>query len=120
MENNEREIQIYKSESNANGIIIALFSGIVIGGVLGILFAPKSGKETRKEIVDKGTELYEKSKDNIEAMVEKSKEFVDKSKDKIDEAMKTVTTKVEDAKQKIDDVVSEVKTKAKKTEDKLS
>lgn len=120
MENNEKEIQIYRSESNASGIVIALFSGIVIGGVLGILFAPKSGKETRKEIVDKSTEVYEKSKENLETMVEKSRDFVEKSKEKMDEAVKSVGSKVDEAKKKIDDVVKEVKTKAKKTEDKLS
>lgn len=120
MENNEREIQIYRSESNASGILIALFSGIVIGGVLGILFAPKSGKETRKDIADKSVEIYEKSKENVESMLEKSKEFVDKSKEKIDEAVKSMSSKVDEAKKKIDDVVNDVKAKAKKTEDKLS
>jgi gas vesicle protein len=42
-----------------------LLTGIILGGVigfaLGILFAPKSGKETREEIVSKAKEGYEKA-----------------------------------------------------------
>jgi len=42
-----------------------LITGIVIGGLigfaLGILFAPKSGRETREEIVKKAKEGYEKA-----------------------------------------------------------
>jgi gas vesicle protein len=42
-----------------------LLAGFIIGGLigfgLGILFAPKSGKETREEIVSKAKEGYEKA-----------------------------------------------------------
>ena len=37
---------------NSVGIIAAFLGGALVGGVLGILFAPESGEETRKKIVE--------------------------------------------------------------------
>jgi gas vesicle protein len=45
------------------GIGVGLGVGLIVGGVLGILFAPKSGVETRKEIKDKTLELVKRVKE---------------------------------------------------------
>jgi gas vesicle protein len=54
-----------------------LFKGLLIGGligvVVGILFAPKSGKETREDIARTTEELLLRAKDEYERAVEKSK-----------------------------------------------
>jgi len=51
--------------------------GLVIGGlvgaVVGILYAPKSGKETREEIGKKAEELLAKAKEEYEQALEKSR-----------------------------------------------
>jgi gas vesicle protein len=54
MDNNKRDLTI--------GILAGIAGGLVAGGILGILFAPKSGKETRTDIKDKTLELVEKVK----------------------------------------------------------
>jgi len=56
--------------------------GALVGAGLGVLFAPKAGSETRKELKDKMTELLNKAKeidmdevkDNIAAKVEEIRE----------------------------------------------
>ena len=42
--------------------ILAL--GVTIGAVAGILFAPKTGKETREDLSQRGCEAWEKIKEN--------------------------------------------------------
>jgi len=53
--------------------IKGLLVGGLIGAVLGILYAPKSGKETREEIGRKTEELIAKAKEEYELALEKSK-----------------------------------------------
>lgn len=52
---------------------VGLGIGSIIGAVTGILFAPKEGKETRKQIVDKSKEISEKVKTNVDEGVEVAK-----------------------------------------------
>ena len=49
------------------------FIGGLVGVVVGILFAPKSGKETRQELGDKATNLAVRMKEEYEVALEKSK-----------------------------------------------
>ena len=48
------------SENNSD-LLIGFVIGGLVGVTLGILFAPKSGKETREDIVRKAKEGYEKA-----------------------------------------------------------
>ena len=59
--------------------------GAAIGAALGVLFAPKSGKETRKALKEKATDLINKAKeiDVIEVrdnVIEKANEIVEEMK----------------------------------------
>ena len=50
---------------NSSKVLIALGAGIAIGGVLGVLFAPARGNETRKKISDTANGLSDKLKDAV-------------------------------------------------------
>ena len=54
-----------------------LLKGLIIGGLigaaLGILYAPKSGKETREDIARKTEDLLDKAKEEYEKAIAKSK-----------------------------------------------
>ncbi|MHB8055175.1 MAG: YtxH domain-containing protein [Candidatus Aminicenantales bacterium] len=80
-----------ESKSGVLEVVVSFLIGATAGFVLGILFAPASGKETRKKIgdeIDKGKEkakeglekgihaVREKTEEGIEAI----KEFVEKKK----------------------------------------
>lgn len=46
---------------NLSRNILSLATGVALGGVLGILFAPQSGKKTRKDIKDKASDLIDQA-----------------------------------------------------------
>ena len=55
--------------------IKGMIVGGLIGATLGILYAPKSGKETREELRKSADEVFEKAKEQYEAACEKYKEL---------------------------------------------
>ena len=60
------------SENNSD-LLAGLLIGGLIGAALGILYAPKSGKDTRDDIAGKAKELLGKAKEEYEGAIEKSK-----------------------------------------------
>lgn len=64
--------------SNSKGsLVLALLGGVAIGALLGILFAPDKGSETRKKIVDKASKTGERVKEKIRDAVVGSEEDVE-------------------------------------------
>ncbi|HAM39439.1 MAG TPA: hypothetical protein DCP53_08630 [Elusimicrobia bacterium] len=73
------------SERKSGETILAFLIGGAIGACLGLLFAPQSGKETRKKVKifaesigEKTGELIEEGKEKIEELVHSSKTAVKK------------------------------------------
>ena len=73
------------SERKSGETILAFLIGGAIGACLGLLFAPQSGKETRKKVKifaesigEKTGELIEDGKEKIEELVHSSKTAVKK------------------------------------------
>jgi len=56
--------------NNTTKILIALGAGFVLGGVLGIVFAPEKGSETRRKIAEKGKKLAGSIRNKIEESME--------------------------------------------------
>lgn len=75
---------------NTSGkILAAVAAGIAAGAVLGILFAPDKGTETRRKINEKGREFANGVKDKFSKSKEKlndlKEEFTHKVKEKMEE-----------------------------------
>jgi gas vesicle protein len=70
--------------------------GGLIGAVIGILYAPKSGKETREEIGQKADELLSKAKEEYGHAVEKSREAYEATVERLKELEETAKEKVEE------------------------
>ena len=54
------------SNNKAGAVVASLLIGMAVGAALGILFAPTSGKETRKKLNDWYDDALAKSKDAVE------------------------------------------------------
>ena len=68
---------------NNNDLLKGLFIGGLIGIALGLLFAPKSGKETREDITRKANDVMAKAKEEYEKAAEKTKSIYESSLDKL-------------------------------------
>jgi gas vesicle protein len=67
------------NKDHAIGFGVGLLTGLVIGGIIALLYAPKTGKETRQLIKDKVSGV-------VDAVREKTSDVVDTVKDTASEA----------------------------------
>lgn len=70
---------------NTSKMLIALGTGLAIGGVLGVLFAPDKGANTRHKIAENGKKLADQFKKKVKL-----------GKEKMEEQLVKVNGKVED------------------------
>lgn len=97
--------------------VAALLGGAAVGAGLGVLFAPKSGAETRRELKEKMDDLIKKAKDVDmddvkEYVVQKSEEIEAALKDLDKEkVMKIAKQKAKDIQKSAKDLVEYVKDK---------
>ena len=86
---------------NENGkIVTALLAGLAAGAVLGLLFAPDKGSETRDKIQDSLADLGDAIKERAEEQLDQLNDL----KEKLVAAVKSKVSHVESA---IDDEIEE-------------
>lgn len=54
-----------------NKVILGVIGGLATGAILGILFAPQSGRKTRRKIKDKSKEFKDHLKDDFDKLIQK-------------------------------------------------
>ncbi len=77
------------NKDNVTGFGIGLLAGAVIGGVIALLYAPKSGKETREMLKSKAMETRERAID----VAEHVKDFATETADTVKEAASEASRK---------------------------
>src|SRR5689334_16436771 len=81
--------------------------GLGVGVGIGMLFAPKSGRETREIIKDKAGESTDYLKQRGSDIKQTASEWVDKGKDALGRQKETIADAVEAGKQAYRDAVSQ-------------
>jgi gas vesicle protein len=83
------------AECSARTVLFAFLGGAIAGAVAGILFAPKSGEETRRELKRYARkteeELIEKAKEAraaLDDVIERGKHFVTEKRADVEAAVK--------------------------------
>ena len=90
-------------KSTGHFVLGAIF-GMALGAIAGVLSAPKSGKETRAEIKDKGGKIYHDQKENLGKIYHEQKTNFGKFKQKF---AKKAAEVEEEVVEPIEDAVSE-------------
>ncbi len=75
-----------KKDDNLFGFAMGILAGVVGGITVGILFAPKSGEESRREIKEAIDEIKEKYSPEICQAKDQALDAIKGTKDKIEEA----------------------------------
>ena len=79
--------------SSASGIILSFLMGGLTGAALAILFAPRSGKETRDILGEKLREGAERTRDLRDRAAAKGREIVDDASGYVDKHRETLERK---------------------------
>ena len=84
--------------------------GFLIGGMMGALaglfFAPKSGKELRSELREKGSEAFEDAKQFYSEARGKAKAILEDARRRADELRKEADRQLTEARQKAKEILS--------------
>lgn len=74
--------------------VLAFLGGAVVGGVVALLLAPKSGRETRQQIMDFVEDEYGQAKDFVNKNVDKAREVVDRGRKIVEEEISNVKSAI--------------------------
>jgi len=86
--------------SNNNGggsldVLLAFLLGGAVGGVLGVLYAPSSGEETRRRIKFYAEEAADKAVEKMQAAREETISAIEKVKSEFNEQKSKVVTAID-------------------------
>lgn len=78
------------------GVIAAVVTGVATGAMLGILFAPKKGSETREKIHKLAGEFGNLAKEKFNELLDGVIEKLEGSKDEVSKLAQNVENKIDD------------------------
>lgn len=87
--------------SSAVEITLSFLLGTATGFILGVLFAPGSGEETRKKIQESAVKTGEKAKDSYDKITKEAEKGIQIVKEKTTEGIGTIKDFVEKKKEEL-------------------
>jgi gas vesicle protein len=96
----------------ARGLILGFLTGTIVGGVVALLYAPKSGKELRSDIKLKKDEFIDDTSEYMQIAKEKANKLINEGKKKSEKLIKDAKDKASTLIGDANTVLSEAKEKA--------
>jgi gas vesicle protein len=79
-------------------IVVSFLIGVAVGSVIGILYAPTSGEETRKLIKEKTTETLEEANKQIQKLSQELKHLKEEGEKIIQDLKEKFSKKAQESK----------------------
>ncbi len=87
--------------NNVGGVLVAFMAGIVVGAGVALLYAPQSGKETRKMLAKKANEFKDEAEEIVDDVLETGKKVLKEKKEQFDAAIEAGKETMADARKKL-------------------
>jgi gas vesicle protein len=88
MEEHEKQQSQSHVKKTQSHLIMGLFIGSAMGALAGILFAPKSGKELRSDIKEKGSKVLKDGREICSNAGTKTKEIIQEARHQMNRLVK--------------------------------
>jgi len=107
------------SDNASRNLLLGFLSGALVGGIVALLYAPKTGKEMRGDLKRRGGEFIEDVDEYLQDAQEKARHIINEGKEKsaalITDAKKRADTLLHDA----EGILSGARTRVSQESDKL-
>lgn len=110
----------YEKNTNGRDFVFGVVLGTVVGGIVGLLLAPKSGKELQDDLSEKSNKIIDDVKTKTDDLKVQAQSKAEEIKTQAEEKKEEVKTKVEDKKAQASEKAEEVKAKAADKKDEAS
>ena len=92
-------------EDGGGSFLMGLLAGTVLGAGLGMLFAPKAGAETRKQLSEHATRLRSTATDTIHQASDKLSQVSQQASEKLSQVSQQASAKVSQTSEKVSQIV---------------
>lgn len=79
--------------NNTGNTLVALITGAIVGAGVGLLYAPQSGKKTRKQIKNKAGEAKDRLSSEYDKISDQVVDFAEDTKEKFEAKVNTLFSK---------------------------
>lgn len=102
-----------EQDGMAKGLIVGFLAGTVVGAVLALLYAPKSGRELRRDIKEKSTELMGGAEEYLARARSKAVDIINEGKRRSENVISDARKQAESLMSDAERIIADAKGKAR-------
>ena len=93
-----------ENKNSGLGVVLGFLAGALVGGVVALLYAPKSGEELRTQIKTEADASWKKASQEMDARIKSLQSSIDASSAQLKKYLEQIQGQVSDAQDKQDEI----------------